>query len=898
MGVNMVDKVAGLSLDVDVSTVQRAVKSLREFAGANDKAADSVHEFINETEVAKQKAKDHAQELQRQRKEYSLIEKAIDPTVAQMQKLRQASEQLDQLWQKGLVPDESFFRLGEILESQNAKLARSRAMLTEEGRAALEEAKAKEAAATKNKAFLASLQGQVDAIGKTHTELLELKAAQMGISNEAAPLIAQLKGQGQAMNAAGISAGQYKQAMRMLPAQITDVTVSLASGMPVWLVAIQQGGQIKDSFGGVVNTFKVLLANINPLKVAVGGFVGILGSLVMYAYNSKKELDKLKGSLNTDYGVSGDFATEAAKHIQFLADVTGKTTDEVKAAYISTKDGASDAITKLVDIGYTYDNAKEKVEGYRNASNFTLLNGEIDKHIQKVAELEKSWLDVALQKAKAMGGVLIGDVEGTEFAGKKNTRRGAGVDMVIDRAKESQKEFNNLILESNKAFAKRAEMLDKQNLSLNNVRQAQENLNKALEDQKYFAKSGNKELIKMSDENVKARQRELEQVKKLNAARDKPKKKKGGGMTRDERVSYGSDKSLYALEAQLELLKEHQDIGQKINSQRRELMVTEKMISQLEEKQKSGVITQGEKQLLNEQKLVVANQRRKADLAEQIQKMQKQNQLQENSLKFINQMNAAIESTKATSGMGDIAAARAQELAKIKADYVNNGGKEGDAQLQAMIDKQNEFYQTQDEKRANWLDGAKAAFANYGEAATNMYDNVGEIAGAALNGLTQQMTDFLTTGQANFADFAKNIIGMIVKMIAQMVIFNAISGMMGGKTWSFAGGFTPQSSPVPQESPIAPMLSRSGGDGVQTLAAAAGSVATSGFNASNAAPRAANQSGSGTMIDVSGMEVNVNNGGDPKGMQQGVEMLFKRMIREACSQGGEVYNYVQEKTGG
>ncbi|MFN7050230.1 phage tail length tape measure family protein, partial [Proteus mirabilis] len=43
--------------------------------------------------------------------------------------------------------------------------------------------------------------------------------------------------------------GQYRNAMRHLPAQMTDIVTSLASGMPVWMVMIQQGGQIKDSFG-------------------------------------------------------------------------------------------------------------------------------------------------------------------------------------------------------------------------------------------------------------------------------------------------------------------------------------------------------------------------------------------------------------------------------------------------------------------------------------------------------------------------------------------------------------------------------------------------------------------------------------------------------------------------
>ncbi|HFX1270164.1 TPA: phage tail tape measure protein [Pseudomonas aeruginosa] len=67
-----------------------------------------------------------------------------------------------------------------------------------------------------------------------------------------------LLGTSDAMAVAGISAGQYRQAMRQLPAQITDIVTSLASGMPLWMVAIQQGGQIKDSFGGVGATFQAL----------------------------------------------------------------------------------------------------------------------------------------------------------------------------------------------------------------------------------------------------------------------------------------------------------------------------------------------------------------------------------------------------------------------------------------------------------------------------------------------------------------------------------------------------------------------------------------------------------------------------------------------------------------
>ncbi len=42
---------------------------------------------------------------------------------------------------------------------------------------------------------------------------------------------------------AGISVGQYKAAMRMLPAQFTDVATQLAGGQSPWLILLQQGGR-------------------------------------------------------------------------------------------------------------------------------------------------------------------------------------------------------------------------------------------------------------------------------------------------------------------------------------------------------------------------------------------------------------------------------------------------------------------------------------------------------------------------------------------------------------------------------------------------------------------------------------------------------------------------------
>ena len=957
----MVDKVAGMSLDVDVSTVQRAVKSLKEFSKANDQAADSMGSLINESEVAKQKAKEHAEQLRRQRKEYEAVEKAIDPTVSKMERLKIASQQLDKLWQQGVVPDETFFRLGEMLDLQNAKLARSRAMLTEEGQAALQEAKAKEQAAARSKAFMDALNGQVNAIGKTHAELMELKAAELGLSNEAAPLIAKLKEQGRAMNAAGISAGEYKQAMRMLPAQITDVVTSLASGMPVWLVAIQQGGQIKDSFGGVGNTFKVLLSYINPVTAGVGVLVGSLGLLAKAGYDSYKSITDIQNALietggyagvtaedldsvskkiaqtsNSTIGSIREIVTELAssgkytrEQIQNITKATAEwsaSTGKSASQIISEFDKiASDPVKGLKKLNeqynflekgqLTYIDTLSRTKGETEAvSEATKLFADVmEKRMKSIADnatpLEKMWNDIKQWASDAWGWVgdhtlgalnlIIDVVQGTVIQVKMILAKGDEYisNFIASAIKATQslpgmsdfgadvlKEQENIVKSSRDNYDQLASELDAINAR---VEKGEMGYVEAMKQRRTLEKQ-------YSEETKEAIRKEAEEIEKRNRERNKQSK-----IVRSPTEQF--DKELISLKAQLKVLQEHKEIGQKLSAQRKALFTTEATIAVLREASSKRQLSAEEKALLASQEKVVELAKQKAEIGDQIVKQQQLNALTDKSLKFVNEMTAATEQLNASRGLSTRDMERQAELAKITTDYINSGGSEGDEKLQNMIKAQNDYYAAEDSKRADWLAGAESAFADYGDAAMDMYGNVSEIASSALNGMSDMMVQFLTTGKANFEDFAKNIIGMIIKMIAQMVIFNTISGMMGGKTWSFAGGASSGASAASQATPApatSVFRSLSSGGAAVSLAAAAGSVATSGFNASNSAPKVVNHSGGGTVVDVSGMEVRVDNGSDPRGISQGVEMMFKKMIRESCSQGGEVYNYIQEKTGG
>lgn len=897
----MTDQYAGLTLGVDVSQVDKAVKSLDAFAEANDRAAKGVESFVDEEQVARQKAKEFGNELKKQAKEFKNVEAAIDPTFAKMQKLRGAAEQLDQLWKAGVVPDEKFFILGEIIENQTVALNKSRAALTEEGKAAAENARAKATAQREVDSFIKQLTAQANAATMTKTELLELRAAELGVTAQAAPLIASLNKQTSALNLSGISAGQYSQAMRMLPAQITDVATSLAGGMPIWLVAIQQGGQIKDSFGGVANTFKVLLSFLNPVNVGIAATVGALGTLIYAVVKAKSEITAAQKEVSETLGMTGDYADKLALNLRNISQAAGETTAETAKTFITTKDSAEQAIEKLIDVGFSYDEARRKVETYKGSSNFTNLNADIEEHRLQVLGLKDAWSDAAEEVKNHYTGAK---------EGKQSVALGGAIDpimRIIENAKNLKKETNQARIEGNKIVNDTINSINKEYLASNRIAAAEKAIVDAKKQAKIISQSGNDVAIKQANELVKIREKELKQAQDAEAKRNKPKKTSTGAITKSPTEQL--DRELYTLKAQLVVMQQHANINDKISNQRRALWATEAQITVLKDTQSKRALTNDEKALLASQEKVLELAKQKAELGDQILQQEQLNALNDQSLKFVMQMNESTKALNDSRAMGNREAERAAERAKITSDYLKNGGGADDENLKKMIQAQDEYYAAEDAKRADWLAGAQNAFANYGDAATDMYSNVGSIATNALNGMSDMMTDFLMTGQANFADFAKSIISQIIKMITQMVIFNSISGMMGGGGgFSFAkgsyatGGYTGDGGKYAPAGVVhrgefvmtKEATKRIGVDNLYRMMrgyASGGLVGGSGSGVSGT-----NQS-SGLLLNIGSIPVNINNGSDPAGMEQGIRMIVTQMMTEACAQGGEINRFVNAKMG-
>ncbi|PZT20643.1 hypothetical protein A7Y00_14765 [Stenotrophomonas maltophilia] len=169
---------------------------------------------------------------------------------------------------------------------QDRMVARARALEEAEARAANQVRQAA-AAAEAQQINLKQLLGQIDPTVGALNRLAAMedrleRAHKAGLINPAVfdqyqtkidAMRASVLNATGAQNGMGMSARQLQNNLRMIPMQVTDITTSLISGQPAWMVAIQQGGQLKDQFGG-----------IGPAARAVGGYVlGLINPVTLAA---------------------------------------------------------------------------------------------------------------------------------------------------------------------------------------------------------------------------------------------------------------------------------------------------------------------------------------------------------------------------------------------------------------------------------------------------------------------------------------------------------------------------------------------------------------------------------------------------------------------------------------
>lgn len=133
----------------------------------------------------------------------------------------------------------------------------------------------------------------------------------------------------------GASARQIAAATRQLPAQFTDIATQLAGGQNPFLILLQQGGQIKDSFGGVGNALRGVAAAMNPATVAIGGAAAVLGTFGAAAYFGAKQSAELRDTLALTGNAAGLTADRVASIGARISEASNQTVGEAREILLS-----------------------------------------------------------------------------------------------------------------------------------------------------------------------------------------------------------------------------------------------------------------------------------------------------------------------------------------------------------------------------------------------------------------------------------------------------------------------------------------------------------------------------------------------------------------------------------
>lgn len=159
--------------------------------------------------------------------------------------------------------------------------------------------------------------------GKASREYYEALANQRGVDKSRLdPLLKQLDTLNAKTQRNTLTQRQYNNALRLVPAQLTDVVTQLAGGQNPLLIALQQGGQLRDSFGGFGTMFKGLASVITPARLAMAGATGAVGALAYAMYKGGEESRSYQNALI----LAGESAGISAGRLQDAAEAAGKST--------------------------------------------------------------------------------------------------------------------------------------------------------------------------------------------------------------------------------------------------------------------------------------------------------------------------------------------------------------------------------------------------------------------------------------------------------------------------------------------------------------------------------------------------------------------------------------------
>lgn len=638
---------------------------------------------------------------------------------------------------------------------------------------------------------------------------------------------------------AGISVGQYKAAMRMLPAQFTDVATQLAGGQSPWLILLQQGGQVKDSFGGMIPMFRGLAGAITlpmvgatSLAVATGAlaYAWYQGNSTLSDFNKTLVLSGNQSGLTADRmlvlsragqaagltfnqtseslsalvkaGVSGEAQIASiSQSVARFSSASGVEVDKVAEAFGKLTTDPTSGLTAMArqfhnvtaeQIAYVAQLQRSGDEaGALQAANEAATKG-FDDQTRRLKEnmgTLETWADRTARAFKSMWDSVL-DIGRPDTAQEMLEK----AEKAFDEADKKWQWYQSRSHRRGKTSAFLANLRgaweDRANAQLGlSAATLQADLEKAREMAAKDWAESEASRLKYTEEAQKAYERLQTPLEKYTARQEELNKalKDGKILQTDYNTLMAAAKKDYEA-----TLKKPKQSGVKVSAGERQEDSAHAALLTLQAELRTLEKHAGANEKISQQRrdlwkaesqfavLEEAAQRRQLSaLGDKVTYQEHLNALAQQADKFAQQQRAKRAAIDAKNrGLTDRQAAREATEQRLKEQYGDNS-----LALNNVMSEQKKTWAAEDQLRGSWMAGLKSGWSEWEESATDSMSQVKSAATQTFDGIAQNMAAMLTGSEQNWRSFTRSVLSMMTEILlkqAMVGIVGSIGSAIGG----------------------------------------------------------------------------------------------------------------------
>ncbi|HEK0526358.1 phage tail tape measure protein [Proteus mirabilis] len=763
-----------------VGQTRDALEQLTEVLNKSTKAYDKLKitgkQFAEIQNVTKSRIKAIQDQQDANTEKYFKQIEAVKGLSGGTSALRTIQAQLNQEVKKGTIHQQDYRTLISAITSESMKLRREEESLTQQ-----------------KTRFIQRLKEQVATQNLSREQMLRYQASQLGVSSSAEIYIRRL-------SESSKETKEFDKNSKSLAGRLQGIVNSFNMG------SLVRGGIWGEITAGLTGVAKLAydaereFSQFNKQLILTGN----------YANKSASQLNEMARTLAGGGITRGEMALSISSVVGTGVFSNNEISRVSKAAaqmnYITGQaiDTTIDQFKRLQDEPLQMSLELEKANHHLTASQLeqirTLeLQGNkteaaklaIDAYAQSINDgandisdslgfLESAWINIQREAKKAWDAMLdIGRDKGVteklttykeqlyqlQLHGMENSYEGRELQKVI-------KELENKKYEQDLKNAQAQAVKDSEQFKVNQIRNQEKW-------KSYFSWETQRlqKLAELEQDKHSLTQKQYEEAKAMINFRLRDRQMPGTGKGKGyvaptgNREEEKASRDLLALQAQLEMLKKHQNANDVISQQRKDFQKEQAQFAILEQAQLTRRLTNAEKSLLSNKENILAQKEKLALVGDEVALQERLNKMQDQTDKYIAQQSEKRKAIEESMGKSAREQQRYLERAQLLA------GQQENPQLNNMLAEQQKTWEVEDQKRANWLKGAETAWGNYKDTALDVNTQVQNATSMVLNGFSSQLTNVLVDGEANFKDFTKSILKMLTDILIKMSLVKGIEAM-------------------------------------------------------------------------------------------------------------------------